>query len=141
MIKRLSPISAYVKALYGKTSKEADLVVALVNKLRGEKTDKYKKDETGEWVSQSQRSYGSMTQNFSAIIDTLTSFGDTYAPSTDNIKIPNLNDLLSQLIDSNEAVTQTTGVIIGAMGFRNPYDGHTIEPPIVTGKQIGRAHV
>jgi len=23
--------------------------------------------------------------------------------------------------------TQTTGVIVGAMGFRNPYDGHTIE--------------
>jgi len=26
--------------------------------------------------------------------------------------------------------TQTTGVIVGAMGFRNPYDGHTIEPAL-----------
>lgn len=24
--------------------------------------------------------------------------------------------------------TQTTGVIVGAMGFRNEYDGHTLEP-------------
>lgn len=111
MIKRLSPIASYVKALYGKTSKEADLVVALVNKLRGEKTDKYKKDETGEWVSQSQRSYGSMTQNFSALIDTLTSFGATYAPSTDNIKIVKLKALLTQLTTSNEAVTQTYGIL------------------------------
>ena len=111
MIKRLSPIASYVKALYGKTSKEAELVVALVNKLRGEKTDKYKKDETGEWVSQSQRSYGSMTQNFSALIDTLTSFGATYAPSTDNIKIVKLKALLTQLTTSNEAVTQTYGIL------------------------------
>jgi len=26
--------------------------------------------------------------------------------------------------------TQRTGVIIGALGFRNPYDGHTIEPSL-----------
>ncbi len=26
--------------------------------------------------------------------------------------------------------TQNTGVIIGALGFRNPYDGHTIEPAL-----------
>jgi IS5 family transposase len=26
--------------------------------------------------------------------------------------------------------TQTTGVIVGAMSFRNPYDGHTLQPAI-----------
>ena len=107
MLKRLTPISAYTKALFGKTSKEAELVVALVNKLRGEKTNKYKKDETGEWVSQSQRSYGSMTHNFSNLIDTLISFGATYAPSTDNITIDKLQELLEQLNESSEKVTQS----------------------------------
>ena len=109
MLKRLTPISAYTKALFGKTSKEAELVVALVNKLRGEKTNKYKKDETGEWVSQSQRSYGSMTQNFSDLIDTLISFGAPYAPSTDNITIDKLKELLEQLNESSEKVTQSYG--------------------------------
>lgn len=123
MIKCLSPISAYVIALYGKTSKEAELVVALVNKLRGEKTDKFKKDETGEWVSQPQRSYGSMTQNFSTLIDTLTSFGATYAPSTDNIKIVKLKALLTQLNNNNEAVTQTYGILKTQQDNRtNQYD-------------------
>lgn len=109
MIKRLSPTAAYVKALYGKNSKEAELVVALVNKLRGEKTDKLKKDTEGEWVSNSQRSYGSMTNNFSSLIDTLVSFGATYAPSNPNINLAELNELLSNLNTTNNAVTQAYG--------------------------------
>jgi len=35
--------------------------------------------------------------------------------------------------------TQTTGVIIGALGFRNPYDGHTIESSLEqTERLLGR---
>jgi IS5 family transposase len=32
--------------------------------------------------------------------------------------------------------TQTTGVIIGAMGFRNPYDGHTLEPTLEQAERL-----
>jgi transposase, IS5 family len=32
--------------------------------------------------------------------------------------------------------TQTTRVIIGAMGFRNPYDGHTIEPALEQAERL-----
>ncbi|MDD3080247.1 MAG: transposase [Paludibacter sp.] len=32
--------------------------------------------------------------------------------------------------------TQTTGVIIRAMGFRNPYDGHTIEPALEQAERL-----
>ena len=32
--------------------------------------------------------------------------------------------------------TQTTGVIIGAMGFRNPYDGHTIEAALEQAERL-----
>ncbi|MET3115598.1 IS5 family transposase, partial [Pedobacter sp. CG_S7] len=42
--------------------------------------------------------------------------------------------------------TQTTGVIVGAMGFRNEYDGHTLEPALdqheqLTGKRAKSATV
>jgi IS5 family transposase len=38
--------------------------------------------------------------------------------------------------------TQTTGVIIGALGFRNPYDGHTIEPALEqTQRLLGKATI
>ena len=83
--KLLSPIAAYIKARFGKTSQQAETVVSLVNKIRGEKTDKLKKDAEGEFVSQSERSYGSMTQNFSDLISALQSFGADYTPTTDNI--------------------------------------------------------
>lgn len=44
------------------------------------------------------------------------------------------------------SLTQTTGVIVGAKGFRNPYDGHTLEPTLeqvekLTGKKIKTATV
>jgi len=38
--------------------------------------------------------------------------------------------------------TQRTGVIIGALGFRNPYDGHTIEPALEqTQRLLGRSTI
>ncbi len=32
--------------------------------------------------------------------------------------------------------TQTTGVIVGAMGFRNPYDGHTLQPALEQSERL-----
>ena len=64
-----------------------------------------------------------MTQNFSALIDTLTSFGAAYAASTDNIKIVKLKALLTQLNNNNEAVTQTYGILKTQQDNRtNQYD-------------------
>lgn len=111
MIKKLATIAAYTRALFGNTSHQVEQIAALINKIRGERTNRFKKNEAGEWVSQSQRSYGSMTQNFSTLIQTLISFGPTYAPSSDPIKIAKLQDLLTNLTDNNIAVTQAYGVL------------------------------
>lgn len=107
--KLLSPIASYVRARFGKTSPEADLVVALVNKIRGEKTTQLKKDAEGEFVSQSERSYGSMTQNFSDLINTLQSFGQNYHPSNVSITAPKLLELLELINAANHQVTVTYG--------------------------------
>lgn len=116
--KTLAPISAYVKAKFGKTSKEATDIVALVNKIRGEKTDKLKKDEQGEFVSQSERSYGSQTQHFSNIIATLTNYGAGYTPTTNNITIAKLTTQLAQLTNANTQVTTAYGILKPAIDTR-----------------------
>jgi len=109
--KTLSPIASFVKAKFGKTSKHATDIVSLVNKIRGEKTDKLKKDEEGEFVSQSERSFGSKTQHFTDIIATLTSYGADYAPTNPAINIAGLNAKLTALIDSNTNVTTAYGIL------------------------------
>ena len=116
--KSLSPISSYVKAKFGKTSKHATEIISLVNKIRGEKTDKLKKDEEGEFVSQSERSYGSQTQHFADIISTLTNYGSDYAPSNPKISLAELNAQLTALIDANTGVTTSYGQLKPAKDLR-----------------------
>lgn len=103
--KLLSPISSYIRAKFGKTSKQYADIIALVTKIRGEKTSKLKKDEEGEFVSQSERSYGSQTQHFADIIAILTSYGTGYTPTNPKIDITALNDYLTILTDANNTVT------------------------------------
>jgi hypothetical protein len=103
--KTLSPIVSQVKARFGNSSKEAKDISTLIKKIRGEKTTKLKKDADGEFVSQSERSYGSQAQTFSDIISTLTQYGADYAPANTKIKVTNLETQQTKLIDANTAVT------------------------------------
>jgi hypothetical protein len=103
--KTLSPIVSQVKARFGNTSKEAKDIATLIKKIRGEKTTKLKKDADGEFVSQSERSYGSQAQTFADIISTLTQYGADYAPANTKIKVANLETQQTKLIDANTAVT------------------------------------
>lgn len=119
--KILSPISSYIKAKFGKSSKQAFDLTNLVNKIRGEKTDKLKKNEEGEFVSQSERSYGSQTQTFADIISVLTSYGTDYTPANTIIKIENLNEQLDTLMQSNIHVTEQYGQLKPAKDLRTSH--------------------
>lgn len=109
LIKVMSPIGATVRASFGKTSKEASDITAMITKIRGVKVKKPTKEPTADFVSQSKRSYGSMTQNFSTMITTLTKYGAKYAPVNTDITIATLQTKLTALTAANIAVTATYG--------------------------------
>ena len=105
----LSPISSYIKAKFGKTSKQAKDIVTLINKIRGEKTTQLKKSAEGEFVSQSQRSFGSRTKHFSDIIAYLENYAAEYAPVNHEIRVASLKTLQTNLTNANNLVTTTYG--------------------------------
>ena len=109
MLKTLTLIGGQIRSKFGKTSKEAEYIASLITKIRGESSKKLKKDDEGEFVSQSERSYGSQTQTFSDIITTLTTYGTDYAPANVKIKLPALNTQLTALASANTAVTTAYG--------------------------------
>ena len=128
--KLLSPITAVVKAKLGKTSKQATDIAALAVKIRGEKK---KKDDTPpvegtegekkEPVSQSERSYGSMTQHFADIIATVTALDKDYAPANANINVDALTTKIDTIKTANNNVTATYGALKTSVDSRqNQYD-------------------
>ena len=118
LIKTLSPIGSEVRSAFGKTSKEAAYIKGMVDKIRGVKVSKAKKQPDEEFVSQSERSYGSMTQNFSNIITTLQNYGAKYSPSNKSIQLPALLTFLTSLSQANTDVTTAFGKFKVATGKR-----------------------
>ena len=102
----------------GKTSKPAIDIAALAVKIRGEKKKKDNTPPTEETaakkkdpVSQSERSYGSITQHFADIIATVTALGTDYAPVNTNIKIAALTTKMNTIKTANNNVTTTYGAL------------------------------
>ncbi len=116
--KLVSPITAAVKAKLGKSAKQVTDITALGNKIRGEKPKKAttppvegKEAEKKDTVSQSERSYGSITKHFADIINTLTALGTDYTPANDSIKIATLTAKLETIKTANNQVTATYGAL------------------------------
>lgn len=110
--KLLSPIGSAVRAKYGKEAKATTETEALIVRLRGKsktKMESIEGEEAKEGVSQSERSYGSMTQHFADLIAMLTSMGANYAPSNNAAKIASLNAKLTAIRAANLTVTTSYG--------------------------------
>lgn len=119
LIKLLSPIGSAVRSAFGKTSKEAANTAALITKIRGIKVKKEPKDPTEETVSQSERSFGSITQTFADIVATLQKFGGNYNPANEKVKLPALTDKLAQLNTANTNVPLAYGKLKQSRDDRN----------------------
>jgi len=108
--KIMSPIAATIRSAYGKDSKELADITRFVAKIRGEERKKDKKEPTEDSVSQSAKSYGSMTENFSGLIATLQKMS-AYTPANKDLSIAALTSKLGTLEQANTAVTIAFGVV------------------------------
>lgn len=117
--KLLSPIGSAVRSAFTKTSKEAANTAALITKIRGIKVKKEPKEPTEDTVSQSERSFGSITQTFADIITTLEKFGSNYNPANEKVKLPALTDKLAQLTTANTNVPLAYGKLKQSRNGRN----------------------
>ena len=115
--KLLAPIRGAVEAQYGKKSTEADAIAAIIKTMRATKLVQLPPDPSTPTVkktlSQSERSYGSMTQYFNDIINTLTQF-TAYNPTNVAIKTATLQTLAAQLTTLNNAVATKIQVLTTA---------------------------
>ncbi|SFC39234.1 hypothetical protein SAMN05421780_10579 [Flexibacter flexilis DSM 6793] len=110
--KILSPIGSTVRAQCGKDAKVTYEVEDLITRLRGKhkvKSMLEHEDNTKQSISQSERSYGSMTQHFSDLIVMLTAMGANYAPSNEMVKLSALNTKLTAIRAANISVITAYG--------------------------------
>lgn len=110
-IKLLSPIKGAVDAQFGKSSTEAKAISSIIKTMRATTLIKAPADpnanKAAQSVSQSERSYGSMTQYFKDIINTLSQIAG-YNPCKYCTKsYPDLQALAAQLDAFNADVIKS----------------------------------
>lgn len=107
--KLLAPIKGAVEAHFGKKSTEATVLNAHIKKIRSTKITKAPADPTKptteETISQSERSYGSITQTFNDIVNSVSQFTG-YNPTNPALKVATLQATAAQLTTLNNSVIQ-----------------------------------
>jgi len=103
--KLLTQISGVVTAQFGKTAKQTQLIVGVIRNMRSTTLTKPKILEELETksISQSEKSYGSLTKAFSGLIKMLTQLPG-YNPSNGALVIGSLQQKLSDVRQLNDEV-------------------------------------
>lgn len=113
----LSPINATVKVSFGKETKTATNVSAIIAKIRGA-NGKTVKETEGTFVSQSHQSFNSKIQFFADLIVYLADFGNEYAPTKTELSLDNLRNLYLEAVNANNAVMDTYSLFIQKNNIR-----------------------
>lgn len=105
LLKLLAPIRSIILAQYGKESIEFKQTDTIIAKIRAGKLLKTPAtDTTPETkISQSESSYGSLTQFFNDLLNTLQTFRD-YKPSKTELQLPQLQAFQTNLDTLNNNV-------------------------------------
>lgn len=119
LVKIITSINGYVKAMYGKDSKEASTINEQIVKMRGTKTTKLKPNATDKTVSTSQLSYASVTQAFSNLIASLEMLTPVYNPPNDAITLTNLKEKLSLIQQATVQINTTIGELTKSRNQRD----------------------
>jgi hypothetical protein len=118
MLPLLADIRATVRVSIGAESAELRQVASMIRTIRGEKLRNPRKKEDEESVSQSQRSYGSMVQLFDDLVSYLATLPG-YVTTSPNIRVPALQQLVTQLRAANDQVTEAYVLLKTARDKRN----------------------
>jgi hypothetical protein len=104
IIKLMSPIRLAVVAQFGKSSREEKSVMTVISRIRNSKivnyTDKAGNNQT---ISQSEQSYGSLTQLFKDLVSVLSNF-TAYNPSRNELKTATLSTFANSLEGLSQSV-------------------------------------
>ncbi len=109
--KLVKPIRSAVNSTFGKKSTESETIGKLIAKIQGEKPVKIKDGDKEKTISQSQRSFGSITENFSSIVTLLDNKGSDYAPANTDITVASLKAFVATLPAINHNVATTDAVL------------------------------
>ena len=111
VLRLLSPVGRAVMAQYGKGSREDKLTSSIIANLRSAKISKKAVDSADtQKISQSEQSYGSITQSFKNLVATLGNF-EGYNPSRFELTLPTLAALSGTLDDINQNVNTTLSTL------------------------------
>ena len=107
-MKLLSPIRLAVVAQFGKNSREETSIMTIIGRIRNSKLIPYQdKNGNAQTISQSEQSYGSLTQLFKDLVSILNNFTN-YNPSRNELKKAELVAFANTL----EGISQATNIAL-----------------------------
>jgi hypothetical protein len=119
VMKILSPINQAVIAQFGKDSREWNSINTIISRIRNSKVVVYV-DKNGDerTISQSEQSYGSLTQLFKDLVNILSNF-TAYNPSRNELKVATLTAFAGTLESINQTANLAQLQITASRNSRN----------------------